>query len=1160
MSGYSKVEWDAVGRLKSSSRQRLANSSDGSKRRYFEASLMKKKLSLDTFTNAIKTYVYDLNELSSLGVIAYIREATADTDVFHLFGRTRTFPHTFYYRTLTIVKADTSNVMWRPWTKIDIDLPSVETEWEGKRLDVTGTHLIPLQLGGRLYLFIPQILPRSVERDKASSLGSQKFSEINDTYTNATEPKRVWEITMAWTELVRGAWSPKRVSTGSLLLDNSSCSKPNALRFEPKFEPELSSSKITIVVGYPDRATSENSTFHQDTTTDLGTLVSKVISDGTDDKPLHWLPGALVKLDASAEKSKKAKSISWTLSYSREGPTSLVLSTQRADGTGVTYFNVPKRSLGRLRDWSEKELNDDMDLVALDHAFSHNLMSSAASRVDPLNKVFHTLTTQSVANLPWTFGEYTSAAEREVAKPGTAETAEEDTLGPVYHELAQPTALYNWEIGLHSVLLAMDRLAATQQFDEALQVARLVFDPTIDVELERYVAGSTGSNKATEKKQSCWRFPPFQDIAQRLDHKRDVNLKLLDIDNDKDFNLAIMERRTHGALVHATARGRPEAYMKWVVMKYAEILISAGDVQFTRGTLESLPLAIQRYIEASHILGPEPTKIPKLGTKQPRSYDYLEDEDVRLQLSLPWSAKLQAAPEISPASSDDDSMVCYLRTTYFCVPLNPKFKQMRSLLHERLYNIRNWFDIQGRPISYALPEPSIDPGALIALGSQGLSMSQAMAAPSICATNCVGEQLYAWMEKNIRNTCYQAYTMALDAARKAETALSFEQGQSLTLLRPGGYWDAAHDALLSADHLLLDLKRLESAYLDSKHDFEIIKTTSLRQVDPLALLNIRIKGKATFSLTENLFDTDFPGHYMRRIKSVAVTIPAIVGPYVGINASLHLTDHRYRISSTVSKQADYAAQNRESFRTDKIPISAVAISSGTQDPGVFELAFTGPKYMPFEGAGAISSWRLELPEVRKFDYESISDIIMHIQYTALDGGFTLRSVAGETVRKMAEANATHGCEEGFWAMWDLKNDFINEWYGFSSQLLTAKSKDAQASASSKAVTMRLGNLMDRLPYSARQQPKLCVRNIIWVSRSKAMVTEIGMNGVPTPGEEDRVIEGLGECTMKSWKNLYKVEKLDDWEATAPGTVVGEGDESVPNVYMLIRYTYGPSKS
>jgi hypothetical protein len=39
--------------------------------------------------------------------------------------------------------------------------------------------------------------------------------------------------------------------------------------------------------------------------------------------------------------------------------------------------------------------------------------------------------------------------------------------------------------------------------------------------------------------------------------------------------------------------------------------------------------------------------------------------------------------------------------------------------------------------------------------------------------------------------------------------------------------------------------------------------------------------------------------------------------------------------------------------------------------------------MPFEGAGAVSTWKLSLPKsFRPFDYQSISDVILHVSYTA----------------------------------------------------------------------------------------------------------------------------------------------------------------------------------
>lgn len=90
-----------------------------------------------------------------------------------------------------------------------------------------------------------------------------------------------------------------------------------------------------------------------------------------------------------------------------------------------------------------------------------------------------------------------------------------------------------------------------------------------------------------------------------------------------------------------------------------------------------------------------------------------------------------------------------------------------------------------------------------------------------------------------------------------------------------------------------------------------------------------------------LYDFDFPGRYMRRIKSVSLSVPCVVGPYTGLNATLRLLQHRYRVSSMAASGEDYAGDGMASghFRTDIAPITSVAISFGIQNSGVFELNF-----------------------------------------------------------------------------------------------------------------------------------------------------------------------------------------------------------------------------
>jgi len=89
------------------------------------------------------------------------------------------------------------------------------------------------------------------------------------------------------------------------------------------------------------------------------------------------------------------------------------------------------------------------------------------------------------------------------------------------------------------------------------------------------------------------------------------------------------------------------------------------------------------------------------------------------------------------------------------------------------------------------------------------------------------------------------------------------------------------------------------------------------------------------------------------------------------------------------------------FRDNIGAIQSIATSHGQNDSGMFELNFRDERYLPFEGAGAISQWRIEMPkEFRPFDYDTISDVILHLRYTAREGGKALRDAA---VNQLQEA-------------------------------------------------------------------------------------------------------------------------------------------------------------
>jgi hypothetical protein len=332
-------------------------------------------------------------------------------------------------------------------------------------------------------------------------------------------------------------------------------------------------------------------------------------------------------------------------------------------------------------------------------------------------------------------------------------------------------------------------------------------------------------------------------------------------------------------------------------------------------------------------------------------------------------------------------------------------------------------------------------------------------------TKFTNKELYSWYESSTRNYLYQTYLVTMELVRRAEVAYLFEQGPGArSTLSNKGYWDQGRRGLQCGEQLWFALKQMELAYLNEiRHDFELTKNISLRQLNPVALLSLRELGETTFDLPEILFDLDFPGHYFRRIKSVALSFPCVVGPYVGINCTVTLLQHQYRSSD--STEPSYLAKQdgrdpRFVHEDIQVPITSVCVSSGNNDAGVFEpLDFHGERYQPFEGAGVISSWKLRLPkEFRAFDYRSISDVVMQIRYTAKNGGESLTQAASKGIRDYMKGAATASQKRAISLLLDIRGDYADAWYSFAA---------APDPAHKDKRFLPIPSIKNRLPFFAR---------------------------------------------------------------------------------------------
>ena len=105
----------------------------------------------------------------------------------------------------------------------------------------------------------------------------------------------------------------------------------------------------------------------------------------------------------------------------------------------------------------------------------------------------------------------------------------------------------------------------------------------------------------------------------------------------------------------------------------------------------------------------------------------------------------------------------------------------------------------------------------------------------------------------------------------------------------------------------------------------------------------------------------------------------------------------------------------------------IVTSGGTNDSGMFEINLRDERFLPFEGTGAISTWTLSLPaRLRAFDYSTISDVILHIRYTAREAGDPL---GAQATKELQAALDTAG-QSSQALLFCLRYDFPTQWSAF----------------------------------------------------------------------------------------------------------------------------------
>ncbi|MEP3890332.1 MAG: neuraminidase-like domain-containing protein [Hellea sp.] len=239
------------------------------------------------------------------------------------------------------------------------------------------------------------------------------------------------------------------------------------------------------------------------------------------------------------------------------------------------------------------------------------------------------------------------------------------------------------------------------------------------------------------------------------------------------------------------------------------------------------------------------------------------------------------------------------------------------------------------------------------------------------------KQLYSWMAGQLKTFHRQAFELAINMARQAQLAYKRELGEDAGIIR-ADQWDSSRAGLLAGESLSLQLKTLDEKYLRQKaslNEYELSRSVSLRRLDPAKLWKLKTdtKSEVIFKLPEWLFQENYSGKSLKamRLKSVAVSLPCTVGPNVKIPLKLRLDRSEIRWQGGDAPVSYTGPEAKE-----------IITSTAANDAGRFEPSLNSAQYQPFENAGVISTWGVELPTNLEFDPSTITDLILHIRYTA----------------------------------------------------------------------------------------------------------------------------------------------------------------------------------
>lgn len=454
---------------------------------------------------------------------------------------------------------------------------------------------------------------------------------------------------------------------------------------------------------------------------------------------------------------------------------------------------------------------------------------------------------------------------------------------------------------------------------------------------------------------------------------------------------------------------------------------------------------------------------------------------------------------------------------------------MQASFERREQEWRHQLDLAGQDVLLAGQQLTIS-GAEKAVTEQehaiaGIQQRHARDTLEFLTTRQFGTaQLHEWMAGVLQEVYGYFLRQATATARVAEAQLAFERQEPPAAILLSDYWRADGAAepggeaqpdrrgLTGSARLLRDIARLDQhAFETRRRKLQLTKTLSLARLAPLEFQRFRETGVMTFATPMELFDRDFPGHYLRLVSRVSVSVVALVPPVQGIRATL--------ANSGVSR----VVIGPDIFQT--VPIrrepEQIALSAPMNATGLLDLEAQPDMLRPFEGCGVDGVWEFRMPRAANaFDFRTIADVLVTLDYTALDSPDHRAQVLSALPSSMRTELA-----------FGFRSHFPDQWFDLNNP--------AQ-SATPMRVGFRL--LPEDVPPNL-DGPRIEHVALLAARRSRAelpiealRLREAGAPGAT--GGPARTVDGLASTRTGSgaaWAGMIGRSPVGEWEMALPDT-------------------------